>query len=91
MGVKKKLAKIAEAVEGILGDPVKAKKLKKIEALEGFVRQMEAKRAEISSELEETELSPESRALKDRHLGTLDEQIGKANKLLFGMRERKGT
>jgi hypothetical protein len=86
MGLKKELAKIADAVEGILGDSVKAKKLKKIKALERFIVQMKSKRADISAELGQDALAPEARKLKERHLKTLDKQIRKANKVLSGMK-----
>jgi L-lactate utilization protein LutB len=82
MGKKKRLSKIAEAVESILGDPIKAKKLKKRKALEAFIQKMESKHREITDELERDELSDETRKLKTRHLGTLDEQLKKAKRLL---------
>ena len=85
MGYKKKLSRIADAVEGILGNSVKAKKLKKVKALNRFIDKMESKRAEISAELLLDELAAESRELKQRHLETLDKQIKKANKILDQM------
>ena len=86
MGYKKRLEKITDAVEGILGSSVKAKKLKKIKALQRFIEKMESKRGEISQELEQEGLAPKLRDEKARHLETLDKQIRKANKVLAEMK-----
>ena len=86
MGYKKKLARIADAVEGIVGNSVKAKKLKKVKALNRFINKMETKRAEISAELLLDELTAETRERGQRHLETLDKQINKANKILDQMK-----
>ena len=88
MGKKKRLSRIVEAVESILGDPIKAKKLKKRKALEKFVHKMVLKHREITDELKDDALSSDTRRLKTRHLATLDEQMEKATNLLNEMKEK---
>ena len=80
------IEKITNAVEGILGDSVKAKQLKKLKSLKRFIEQMKMKRTEIMSDLSQKGLSAESRKQKERHLETLDKQIKKANKVLDKMK-----
>jgi hypothetical protein len=89
MGRKRKLAKIVTAVDGILGDSVKAKKLKKLKALESFIGKMEAKRDDITDSLARDAVDPQSREELERHTKTLHKQIDKAKEILAKMKSDK--
>ena len=85
MGQKKKLSNIADAVQGILGDEVKKKKLKKAKALRRFIKKMEARREEINDELKQGGLKKNREKMLGNHLETLDKQIKKAERILKEM------
>ena len=85
MGKQKELSKIAGAVQHILGDKVKKKKLKKDKALKRFIKKMEARRKDVKGELDKGGLKKEREKLLRAHLDTLDKQITKAKKILSEM------
>ena len=85
MGQKKKLSNIADAVQGILGNSVKKKKLKKAKALRGFIKKMETRRKEINDELDQGRLKKNREKMLRQHLETLDKQIKKAERILKDM------
>ncbi len=85
MGKGKELSKIAGAVEHILGDKVKKKKIKKDKALKRFIKKMENRRKEVKKELDKGGLKNEREKLLRDHLDTLDAQIKKASKILAEM------
>jgi len=85
MGERKKLAKIIDAVKGIVGDDIENKKLKKTQAIESFIEKMEEKEIEITAELENGGLDEETAIILQRHLKTLEKQLKKTRKLLVEM------
>lgn len=81
MGRNKKISKIAKAVQGILGDEIKGKKLKKEKAIQRFLIKMEARQTEIQDELSKGGLKSDREKLLKNHLHTLKKQIEKAAKI----------
>ena len=90
---KKRLKKLVTAVSEILGDPREAKKakklkkLKKAKALDRFIAKLEDRHREMENELFDGAL--EGKAAEE-HAGktkSLAKQIGKAKKILEGMKE----
>ncbi len=80
---KTRIKAIVESVEGILGDDIHKKKLKKKKALRRFIRKMEDKRAELAvAAISDAELSPDRRASLERSVRTLTRQIDAADTLL---------
>lgn len=86
MGKNVKVFKIADAVKGILGQPVKKKKLKKDKALRNLIKQMETRRKDIKTELQEGGLKGEREEMLRQHLEILDKQIKKASSILNQMK-----
>lgn len=85
MGRKQQLRRMAEAVQGILGDPVKKKKLKKRKVLKRFLARMEARRDEIQAELDGGGLKKSRQEMLEAHLRVLDTQIKRARKIVKAM------
>ncbi len=81
MGRNKKISKIAKAVQGILGDEIKGKRLKKEKAIKRFLVKMKARRTEIQNELKKGGLKSDREKLLKNHLHTLKKQIDKASKI----------
>jgi arylsulfatase A-like enzyme len=79
---KKRIKKIVEAVQGILGSDIKKKKLRKARNLERFIDQMEARRSELKARLSEDQDLGDQREAFERNVRTLDKQIGRALMLL---------
>ena len=84
---KKKLKKLVDAVSAILGDTEKAKKLKKSEALESFIKKMEDRQISIETEIFEGSLEGKELKLETKKVALLTKQIKKARKLLADMKD----
>lgn len=83
---KKRLKKLVDAVSSILGDTTKAKKLKKAEALEGFIGKLEKKHREMLAELSSGAVTGKAAKEESRRAESLGRQIKKAKKLLADMK-----
>lgn len=87
---EKRINRIVEAVQSIIGDDVKRKKLKKAKALESFIGKMEKKKAELKKQLtkERGDLSDKRIKELERNVKTLDKQIDKAEHLLKELKKK---
>ncbi len=86
MGQKKKIAKILEALQGLAGDDVRAKKLKKRKAFETFLRKLEGRRRTVEKKLAEADPGDkELIAVLGEDLERLLKAIRRGKKLLKDM------
>ena len=83
---KKRIRKLVEAVSAILGDQMKAKKLKKAKALQRFIAKLKDRHREMEKELSQGSLQGTAAKEKARQAADLAKQIGKAEKILAEMK-----
>lgn len=84
---KKRLQGLVDAVSAILGDDQKAKKLRKVKALESFIGKLEKKERDLEKELSGSSLKGKLAKEKSRQVETLGKQIKKAWKILADMKK----
>ena len=83
---KKRIRRLVEAVSAILGDQTKAKKLKKVKALQRFIVKLKDKHQEMEKELAQDSFQGNAAKEKSRQAAALAKQIRKAEKILADMK-----